>query len=1306
MSKFKILIRIFIWSFIVLSIALAIFLSYFGDVNRLKKLVETNLKDQLTCVVKLGDLSWDLEGLKFGFLASDISLYDHDNNLVLQAGPTRFVWDIRNIIQGHYSHFYSIDSTNLYLNAIFDRKGVLNLVAIFPPGPPPKIDNLKLHNSIIYLVDNSGVKKIKGLYKDLNVNWEIKPYSKKRKIDLTARVGAVQEQSFFKLKGKYTESEKFNWNKDEFNFFLVARKIELSNFYAYLNNLIKGPVLNDLEGEFSGVLIANKKKKDPQINLRCRTVTNKLFIKFAIEDLEQKIEIPKTNFILRALVDKDKIKVINFKSSIDELVYELKGDILYWSKKIPEVNLEFKTNRFNFKSVKPYLPLSLLPLSTRQRIEPINDDGFVTLDLKLQGNQFQPKYFGTILLDNFNLTEDSGFLSAIKGLNGKLTLNNEILNIDYLNIPIDLIPLTIMGFVDSGKIITSFNLLGKDLNVSLLKDLITQAGLQSSLLSSIVPEGKLDLNLEVYIEKTNSPEIKGSIGFRNVGALLLSEDPIDVGQINGNLILDGGQVIFDNLGGLINKEPFSVQGNFSLREDEKINLFLSAKHLKILSSLLSQVTAKTPFSPVAKTITGEASDLNLKIAGTLSKPLLDGTLFINNVSFGLPNLADKIKNLTGELKFQGADILIENLNGKIQEANFQVSGIVKDLFTIPKPYVRLVTGDIEISNFWSYIKDQLKTSSLDVQAQAVEKLIGYASLDLSLKPDLVTGSLNFRDGVFRYKTLPFDINNLSGMLAVGDKDINILGFMGSVGNNNKFNCDLAVFNYLNPDYTIMGKLNIDLDPEEFVMVVNPELMNVIYSEGIIPTQADFDIAFPNINVNLVSILDEMLLLEFPGFLKKPVNKSYAVTANLDFDSEDLNLYLNNLNIKTNKLSLTTMGSIKDLASKEPQIMLFFATDEPSGIFMITEPIIPLMGFKVWGMIELNGSINGTASMYEVSSYAMVYDVELPELNGRKLTAMNGEVSTFFDGMNGIFNAEASNIMIAELTTDTLSLSANYVDPVINVNKFILTSTQGSISGLGFYDPRDGGFDFNVSGKNIDLPSLASLSITDTSKIAGKTDFALVISGKGKEKDEIIKNTDGVISFTITDGKIGQLGLLQKVLQVSNIFSSGIFGLNVTNVFSLFFKYQDGSFNNVKGTFNLKKGYIETKEFIYRARDLLFNAYGFIDLNKSFMSLRFYGFLPVTSMNKDQVKSKSKESIKNKVTNTVSGAITIIPDTFGKSRLFIPFLTPSGPRYFKFELEGNTKEQKKIISHARRTFKWIKKKNLKIEEKFLPKADIK
>ncbi len=1283
MKVSKTIIRILVYFSLTLCIIAACFLYIFGDINKLKSYVEKNLKDQLTCTVKLGELSWDWDGLKLGVTTSEISLYDRENNLVLQAGPSRFIWHIKSIITGTYSHFYGIESANMYLNAIRYKDGNFNIIKIFPPGPPPKADNLKLNNSIIYFVDESDPTSNKvTLYKELNLNLRKKPFSKIQYIDLFSRIGSKTSPSFIKVKGKYTDNKKITWDKGGFDLNIFAKKIDLKKFEGFITSSFKEPEIKKISGEFSGKIHLHKKKHEKHTKVQSVTRTNNFIIELENKGISQLIQIPKTTLVVNSTIGKDKIEIKTFKSTINELSYTLKGFIYNWSKELPELDIEFKTNKFNFKNVKPYIPLSLLPNDARSRIEPINDDGLVEIDLKLSGPSIAPKYSGTILLDSFNLTEESGFLRGIHGLKSKLVLDNEAINIDYLNIPIENSLLLLTGRIDNQA--TVFKLNGNGLSLNVLKDLLFQAGFKPPI--EVESSGKLDLNLDVNAPRNIPPEIKGKIAFHDAVLSTLKEvEPVEIKKIFGDVLLDGSKVIFNKLTGLINNDGFYINGDFSLKEDESVNLSVSAEHLKIIHFILSSISSKTPFKPIAETVTGEASNLNLKIAGTFSKPVLDGMVSVNNVSFSLPNLRDKISSISGNLVFEGSDLVVEELNGMVQNSDFNISGYIQDLFTGPKPNIRLVTGDIEIESFWEYLKNQLKTSSLDVQAQELEKLKGVAALDIFVYPTALSGNVYFKNGEIKYKSLPFGLNNLSGRLVIGEKNLSLFDLSGKINESNNFNCDLTVSDYLSPKFKIQGKVALEADPPALVKAVNPNYPQNIITDGFVPTTINFDISFPWANFSVYSTLDEMLMVDFPPYISKPIDKDYIISANVDLNTDEMALYLNQFNIKSNKLSLTTTGSIKNISSEDPELMLYFKTDEPTAIFMIIEPITPLMGLKIWGMIDLNGSLSGTPSMHSIASDASVTNIRMPELLGKKLTAEDGTFKVYFDTKHGSLVSNLNNINYASIMAKSASLSGKYENPVIYLDELAVNSNPGNIKANGIYNPENGSIVFNTEGSDVELSNLGSFVFLDPEKISGKTAFDVMIKAEGKTKDEIISTSNGALSFSITEGKLGQVALLHKGLKLANLVGQGIFGFNLSNILSLFLKYQDGSFNTIDGALDIKKGTVKANNFHYRAGNLFLNSFGFIDIVNSFIDLSFYGFLPKELTNQDGSK----------------GAISVLPETLSKRRIVIPLLHITPPQYFKFEVKGNLKESKKITRRATRSFRWLRGKRLEKEFKFVP-----
>src|SRR3989338_5103045 len=237
-----------------------------------------------------------------------------------------------------------------------------------------------------------------------------------------------------------------------------------------------------------------------------------------------------------------------------------------------------------------------------------------------------------------------------------------------------------------------------------------------------------------------------------------------------------------------------------------------------------------------------------------------------------------------------------------------------------------------------------------------------------------------------------------------------------------------------------------------------------------------------------------------------------------------------------------------------------------------------MGLKLWGMIDLSGSLSGTPSMYSISSNSMITNIRMPEVLGKKLTAMDSTVSIYLDNEQGFLNAQVKNIKYASLDAKSVSLAGRYLKPVIYLNEFYVDSNPGNIHAVGSYNPTNGEINLITNGADLELSSLGSFIFLDPEKISGMTSFSITVDGKGKTKEELISNANGNLSFSVTDGRLAQVALLQN-------------------------------------------GIIKAKEFMYKARDLFLNSFGTINLKDSTIELRFYGYLPerekITAISKEE-----------------------------------------------------------------------------------------
>lgn len=1283
----KTIIRTIVWSITTTLLVLGLLFYFVGDINKLKGEVERYLKNQMECSIKLGKLEWDLEGINLGVSTTEITLFDKEDNLIFQAGPSRAVWNIFNILIGNYAHFHSIEAADLYLNVHRNKEGKWNIIEIFPPGPQPEADKLKLNNSIVYFVDDYGPDTKEILYKDLNVSSEKSFFTKIRKIDLTTNVGSLARLSFLKVQGKFTETKKFNWKQNEIDLFIRAKNIKLKNWETYLSSHGK---ISKIDGEFNGFVRIRKEKNKPFIKLKSKTKTKGFFAEFKNKDFAQQIKIPQTGFILDGLIYKKKIIIENFSSKINELEYTLNGEIINWDSALPEINLKLKTNKFNFKNIKPFLPLSLLPASARAKIVPINDDGFVELDINAKGLAIDPKYFGNITLSEFNLTPESGFLSFIHGLEGKLVLNDQILKIENLIIPVQDKKLTIKGEVNSESLVTSFNIIGNELNLRLLQDLLTQVEPTSAILSEIDAYGTLDLNLNVLSKPGTPPEIQGNLKFNNAGLSIFQEDPIEIQKGFGELVLDGSKVAFKTVTGLINNESFYINGDFSLKEDEIINLFIAADHLKIIPYIFKFLSKNLPTSPVAKSISGELSNIKMNITGTLSSPTIYGGIDISNVAFQLPGLKDEINQVFGMLRFEGSELVIEDLNGKLGETEFGIAGYIDKLFSEPVPRFRVVINPLEISSIWDFTKDKLKTTPLSSEIQKIEELSGLASFDIFLHPELVTGNIYFQGCNIKHKQIPYKLNNLSGRIVLGENVLSLFDLTGSINGKSNFSATTTVYNHYSEKPNIQGQIKLDLDLPHLVQNINPKLSQNILIDDIIPTIVDFDITYPIGSFSFYSTLSDMLLFDIKPFISKPTNVSYTFSGNFDIDVERMDIYLHQFNISAEDLSLKTIGSIKNLNSKEPEFMLFINNDGPTRTYMIIKPIIPLKDIRLFGEIDFVSSISGTPSMFAISSNATLKNVKIqpPVKKDTRISFDEGRINLYYDNENGHLDWKIKEINYLSFHGKELSLLLNYKRPELYLNKFSAETDTGSIFAIGSYNLDNGKTKIIANGTNLELSKLGSFVLLDPKRLDGITDFSFMIETQGKTNQEIISNLNGEITAQVKNGHIGEVELLHKGLKLANLFGQGLFGFNVRNIFTLFFNYQDGDFNLIDGLIKIKNGVVKAKKLHYRAENLYLNAFGYIDLPKSFIELRFFGFLP------DQAKLEE--------TQIKQGAITILPQTLEKSRIVIPFISSTPPQHFKFEIKGDLKNQKRLTTKTRRSFRWLRGRRLEKYKEYIPK----
>ncbi|MBQ2645280.1 hypothetical protein IJG14_06895, partial [bacterium] len=125
-----------------------------------------------------------------------------------------------------------------------------------------------------------------------------------------------------------------------------------------------------------------------------------------------------------------------------------------------------------------------------------------------------------------------------------------------------------------------------------------------------------------------------------------------------------------------------------------------------------------------------------------------------------------------------------------------------------------------------------------------------------------------------------------------------------------------------------------------------------------------------------------------------------------------------------------------------------------------------------------------------------------------------------------------------------------------------------------YNFKDGNTNCLFKAKGINSNSAAASFLGLQNQITGKADVKVSIQTSGLDETEKIKNSKGIIYFSVKDGNMPKLGSLEYLIRASNIFYSGFTTLSVNNLIELMKPFKHGTFSTITGIFNINRGKID------------------------------------------------------------------------------------------------------------------------------------
>ncbi|MFN8614485.1 MAG: AsmA family protein [Vampirovibrionales bacterium] len=280
--------------------------------------------------------------------------------------------------------------------------------------------------------------------------------------------------------------------------------------------------------------------------------------------------------------------------------------------------------------------------------------------------------------------------------------------------------------------------------------------------------------------------------------------------------------------------------------------------------------------------------------------------------------------------------------------------------------------------------------------------------------------------------------------------------------------------------------------------------------------------------------------------------------------------------------------------------------------------------------------NATLSLDEV-----VYDTIL-------ITQMTGQLSLF---ESGFFDLQQARGTVADGTVEA-SVS---MDPL--KNNFTRVDLDAH----------------RVSGN-----ALMTALLNAPNQLFGSVDGRIRFTTEGATPDDQLNATNGLVSFSIHNGRVPAIAKIESLLTAANVLRGGVLGLNLNNMVRLFTPFRTDYFANLSGSLSLLSGEAHTDDMLSDGEDLDLLAEGTMRLKDGYSDLTVYG--DMNQVVRGRLGSVGKWSLLN-VVKWIPG-VGFFPGQSNRKRLggilayvpgvgFVPFLGgPLGERQrFEVRIKG-------------------------------------
>gem|GEM_PF-3881935 len=284
---------------------------------------------------------------------------------------------------------------------------------------------------------------------------------------------------------------------------------------------------------------------------------------------------------------------------------------------------------------------------------------------------------------------------------------------------------------------------------------------------------------------------------------------------------------------------------------------------------------------------------------------------------------------------------------------------------------------------------------------------------------------------------------------------------------------------------------------------------------------------------------------------------------------------------------------------------------------------------------------------------------------------------------------ANEFIISNFITDNLSSSFTLTpDWLLTLPDLYVEAANGKALGRIIYNIKSSETAGTMTAEGMSANAAATIFLNIPNEVYGTLKGNVNFNTKGKTKDELVSNANGVATFSIKDGRLTRLGSLEYLLLAANTVTVGLAGINLNSILNLIVPQRTGYFEVLDGTLTAEKGILTSDNVASKGRNLSLLLSGKINMLTNYSDLTILG--RVSKKVSGLLGPLGSLSI-NTFVEYLPG-LGFIPGTGGKGLIEmiplisrIPLLGLGQKKYRRFvvEIQGDLYDPKSVKS-----FRWL------------------